>query len=283
MKMKKILSVVLAAVLALGVVFAFAGCSGKGGNEESSASSSEAASSASFTTIESGKLIMATNATFPPYESVDGNGNVIGIDAEIAKVISDDLGLELQIENVEFDSIIAGVQTNKYDIGMAGITVTDERKQLVNFSDSYATGIQVVIVNDGSSIKSVDDIKKDGSTKIGVQMGTTGDIHASEDYGSENVVEYKTGADAVQGLIAGKVQCVIIDNEPAKAFVEANEGLHILDTEYVSENYAICFNKSNTALLNAVNEVIAKRKADGTIQSILDKYISSEAESSTAA
>ena len=252
--LKKILAIVLAAVF----VFALAAC---GSKEE-----------AQSLTIEEGKLIMATNATFPPYEYYDGD-DIIGIDAEIAKLIADKLGLELEIEDVEFDSIIPGVQSNKYDIGMAGMTVTDERKEMVSFSDSYAKGVQVVIVKEDSAIASIDDLE---GKKIGVQQATTGDIYASDDYGEENVTKYASGNLAVEGLKSGKVDCVIIDNQPAKAYVAANEGLKILDTAYAEEDYAISLNKSNTDLQKKVNDALKELIADGSVQKIIDKYISAK-------
>ncbi|MBQ1552177.1 MAG: transporter substrate-binding domain-containing protein [Clostridia bacterium] len=163
---------------------------------------------------------MATNATFPPYEYVEGeDATILGIDAELAALIAEKLGLTLRIENVEFDSIIGGVQTGKYDMGMAGMTVTEERLQNVNFSTPYTTAVQSVIVKGDSAITSIDDIVGDGSMKIGVQQGTTGAIYAEDDYGAENIINYKNGPDAVQALLSGKVDCVIIDNEPAKAYV----------------------------------------------------------------
>ncbi len=234
------------------------------------------------------KLTMATNAAFPPYEYFEGNA-VVGIDAEIAAKIAEKLGMELEIVDTEFGSIIAGVQTGKYDIGMAGMTVTDERKQSVNFSDTYATGIQSVIVKADSTYASFEDFYtgfdaegnptgvKDG-IKIGVQQDTTGDIYASDvpgkwGFGEDNVIRYKTGSDAVLALISGKVTAVIIDNEPAKAFVAANEGLKILDGEYTNEEYAICIAKENTDLLKKINKALNELKADGTVDKIIAKYI----------
>ena len=197
--MKKILSLILAAVMCLGMTAVFSACSG-----------------------DDNTLTMATNASFPPYEYYDGE-KVVGIDAEIAQKIAEKLGMTLEIVDTEFGSIIGGVQSGKYDIGMAGMTVTDERLESVNFSTSYATGIQVVIVKKGGEVASIDDLEKDG-IKIGVQQDTTGHIYASDTpenggYGEDAVISYKTGNDAVQALISGKVQAVIIDNEPAKSFV----------------------------------------------------------------
>jgi polar amino acid transport system substrate-binding protein len=224
--------------------------------------------------VQEGKLIMGTNAAFPPYEFIDDDGEtIVGIDAEIAALIAGELGLELQIEDMEFSSIISAVQSGKIDMGMAGMTVTEERLQNVNFSSSYATGIQVVIVPEDSAIASVDDLE---GAMIGVQESTTGHIYCEDDFGAENVVAYSTGVLAVQALLAGKVDCVVIDNEPAKAYVAANEGLKILDTEYVEEHYAACFNKENEALMNAFNAVLDAKIADGTVKAIIDKYISAE-------
>ncbi|MBR5637204.1 MAG: transporter substrate-binding domain-containing protein [Pseudobutyrivibrio sp.] len=220
-----------------------------------------------------GELIMATNATFPPYEFVE-NGEYEGIDVEIAEKIAEELNLELVIEDVEFGSIIAGVESGKYDMGMAGMTVTDERKESVNFSETYAVAVQSVIVPAGSTIKSIDDISAD--TKIGVQQDTTGDIYATDDYGDEAIVRYKAGPDAVQALASGKVDCVIIDKEPAKAYVAANDGLELLESAYAEEEYAICVAKGNDELLEKINTALAKLKSDGTIDEIVSKYISAE-------
>ena len=220
-------------------------------------------------------LVMATNATFPPYEYVEGD-EIVGIDPEIAAAIADELGMELQIEDVEFDSIVAGVASGKYDMGMAGMTVDPERLESVNFSDSYATGIQSIIVKEGSPIQSVDDLSS--STKIGVQQGTTGAQYAADDYGQDAVVNFNKGADAVQALVTDKVDCVISDNEPAKSFVEANPGLKILDTEYAVEDYAICVAKDNDELLDKINDALAKLKKDGTLDEIINKYIPSDGE-----
>ena len=220
-------------------------------------------------------LVMATNATFPPYEYVEGD-EIVGIDPEIAAAIAEELGMELQIEDVDFDSIVAGVASGKYDMGMAGMTVDPDRLESVNFSDSYATGIQSIIVKEGSPIQSVDDLSS--STKIGVQQGTTGAQYAADDYGQDAVVNYNKGADAVQALVTDKVDCVIIDNEPAKSFVEANPGLKILDTEYAVEDYAICVAKDNDELLDKINDALAKLKEDGTLDEIINKYIPSDGE-----
>jgi polar amino acid transport system substrate-binding protein len=221
-----------------------------------------------------GKLIMGTNAEFPPYEYYEGE-KIVGIDAEIAAKLAEKLGLELQIEDMAFDSIIAAVESGKIDMGMAGMTVDETRLQSVNFTTSYATGVQVIIVPENSEITSVDDLSKGGYT-IGVQNATTGDLYATwdlEDEGLATIERYNKGADAVMALTTGKIDCVIIDNEPAKAFVAANEGLKILDTQYAVEDYAIAVNKDNEALLEALDTALQELIDDGTVAAIVDKYI----------
>ena len=242
---------------------------------ESSASSEE--SKAAVKTVTEGKLIMATNATFPPYEYHEKD-QIIGIDAEIAKAIADKLGLELVIEDVAFDSIIAGVQSGKYDIGCAGMTVREDRLKSVNFSTSYATGIQSIIVKEGSEIKTVDDLIK-GKYKVGVQSGTTGDIYMADTdggVGEDRVDRYNNGNDAVVALLAGKIDAICIDNEPAKAYVAANKGLSILETPFTEEKYAIAISKDNEALLTAINKALDELTKDGTIGKIIEKYIPSK-------
>lgn len=251
---KKILSFVLALVMMLSAGM-LASCSGKDDNT----------------------LIMATNAQFPPYEYYE-NDKIIGIDAEIAAEIAKKLGMELVIEDMEFNSILDAVASGKADFGMAGMTVTEERLQSVDFTDSYATGVQVVIVKEDSDIATIDDLT---GKKIGVQLSTTGDIYASDTpenggFGEENVEKYSKGAEAVVALTQGKVDAVIIDNEPAKAFVAANEGLKILETEYTTEDYAIAFAKNNTELKDKVNTALNELIADGTVQKIIDKYIKAD-------
>ena len=284
--MKKVISILMAVVMVFAACMLFSSCT-KTEDEEENSTNEAASQESTAMTAKEGVLVMATNAAFPPYEYKEGD-SFAGIDVEIATKIAEKLGLTLEIQDVEFGSIIGGVQSGKFDMGVAGMTVNEERLQSVNFTDSYATGVQVVIVNEGSAIASLDDLKADGSMKYGVQQDTTGDIYSSYSvdeggFGEENVIRYKTGADAVQALKSGKVDAVIIDNEPAKSFVAANEGLKILDTEYAVEDYAICIAKENTALLDAVNEALAELKADGTLQQIINKYIPASSEDSSAA
>ena len=249
--MKKLLAMLLAATCVVSMV---ACGSSKGGEEENDV------------------LVMATNAEFPPYEYYEGE-EIVGIDAEFAAAIAEKLGMELKIEDMAFDSIIPAVQSGKADFGAAGMTVTEDRQKQVDFSDTYYTGRQVIIVAEGNTeIAGPDDL---AGKKIGVQQGTTGDIYASDDYGDENVERYNKGFEAVQALQQGKIDAVIIDDQPAQTFVSENEGLKILETEYVDEEYALCF-KKDSELVAKVNEAIAELKKDGTFDKIIDKYIGSE-------
>lgn len=262
----KLFKKAVALCLSACVVFAFASCGKNTDNKNNAATKTDSKNT----------LVMATNAEFPPYEYYDDNGKIVGIDAEVADAIAKEIGMDLKIEDMAFDSVIASVQSGKADMGMAGLTVTEDRLVNVDFSDPYATGIQVVIVKDGSPITKADDLFGDGNYKIGVQSNTTGDIYSTsdiEDKGLGTVERYNKGADAVEALKAGKIDCVVIDNEPAKAFVEANEGLKILDTEYAVEDYAICFAKNNKELGDKVNKALKKLIDDGTVQKIVDKYI----------
>ena len=264
--MKKILSLILVLALAICV---FAACGNKA-QEENANTNAEALPSAYKGTYETIK--MATNAAFPPYEYKDGE-EFVGIDVEIAAAIAEELGATLEVVDMEFDSIITSVDQGEVDFGMAGMTVTDERKEQVDFTSSYATGVQSVIIPENSEIATLDDLS---GKKIGVQLGTTGDIYSCDDFGEENVTKYGKGADAVIALKGGDVDAVIIDNEPAKAFVEANEGLKILDTDYAIEDYAIAIKKGNTDFLDDVNKALEKLTEEGTIDQIVAKYIKAE-------
>ena len=238
----------------------------------SSATASTSAAAGELTTVEAGKLTMATNATFPPYEMTTDAGDIEGIDVETAQAIADKLGLELQIDDMDFDAALLSVQQGKADIVMAGVTVTDERKAVMDFSDSYATGIQSIIVPEGSDIASPDDL---AGKKIGTQRGTTGYIYCTDDFGEDAVVAYDSGLTAVQALNNGQVDAVVIDNAPAKEYVAANPGLKVLETSYAEEDYAIGMAKGSS-LEDVVNAALEELKADGTLQSIVDKYITAE-------
>lgn len=286
--MKKALSLMTAAALVLSLAACGSTASSAASSEAASsetassdAASSEAASSeaasetetAELSTVEPGKLIMSTNAAFPPYEMTTDSGEFEGIDIETAQAIADKLGLELQIDDMDFDAALLAVQQGKSDMVMAGVTVTDERQNVMDFTDSYATGIQSIIVKEDSNIASVDDL---AGKKIGTQRGTTGYLYCSDDFGDENVVAYDDGLTAVQMLNNGQVDCVVIDNAPAKEFIAANPGLKLLDTAYVEEDYAIGVGKGNTELKDAINTALEELKADGTLQAIVDKYITAE-------
>ncbi|MCD7856799.1 MAG: ABC transporter substrate-binding protein [Clostridiales bacterium] len=293
--MKKLIAMLLALAMCLALVACGSGDTSTGNASASSAdasteeaSNTEAESnvesetdteeteddgeSATLTTVTEGVLTMSTNAAFPPYEMTTDDGGFEGIDVEIATAIAEKLGLELQIDDMDFDSALLAVQQGKSDIVMAGVSVTDDRLLVMDFSDSYATGVQVVIVPEGSEV-TVDTL---GDYVIGMQRATTGNIYCTDDYGEDHVVAYDNGITAVQALMNGQVDCVVIDSAPAQEFVAANAGLTILDTEYVSEEYAIGMAKGNTALVEAVNNALAELTEDGTIQSIVDKYISAE-------
>ena len=284
--MKKFLSLVLALALALSL----AACggtgnnggntTGNGGNANTSADTNTSADAdtgddageAGFTTVEEGKLIMSTNAAFPPYEMTTDDGGFEGIDVEIATAIAEKLGLELQIDDMDFTAALEAVQAGMSDMAMAGITVNEERLAVMDFSDTYATGVQVVIVKEGSDV-TLDNL---GEQLIGVQNGTTGWQFCSDDFGDDHVAAFDNGITAVQALVNDQVDCVVIDQGPAEVFVSENPGLTILETEYAIEDYAIGVNKGNTALLDAINGALAELQEDGTIQSIIDKYISAE-------
>ena len=221
-------------------------------------------------------LTMATNASFPPYEYYEGD-QVVGIDAEIAYAVCAEMGYDLQILDLDFNAIINAVTSGKADFGMAGMTVTEERQQSVAFFISYATGVQSIIVKEGSPIASYDDLAAEGATyKVGVQMATTGHIYAEDEFGVDRVVLFDNGNDATMALKNGKVDCVIIDNEPAKAYVATNEGLVILDSAYAVEDYAACFAKDNTELVEKFNAALQKLIDDGTVAGIIGKYIKAE-------
>ena len=278
-----------ALLMGTAMVLSLAACGGSASSAASSeAASSEAASSeetsevaseettdeaAALTTVNAGKLTMSTNAAFPPYEMTTDSGDFEGIDIDVAAAIAEKLGLELQVDDMDFDAALLAAQSGKSDIVMAGVTVTDERQKVMDFSDTYAEGIQSIIVPEDSDIASADDL---AGKIIGTQRGTTGYIYCSDDFGEDSVVAYDDGLTAVQALNNGQVDAVVIDNAPAKEFVAANPGLKILDTAYAQEDYAIGVAKGNTELLNAINGALEELQADGTLQSIVDKYIKAE-------
>ena len=277
--MKKILSAILAGTMMCSMAIGFAGCGGSGEAsktettapaETKAVSTADSATKDSANKGENGELHMATNAFFEPYEYYE-NDKIVGIDAEIAEAICDKLGYTLVIDDMDFDSIITAVQSGKADFGMAGMTVTDERKQAIDFTDTYTNAVQVIIVKEGSDkVKAKDDLK---TAVIGVQMGTTGDIYVS-DYEADGatIERFNKGADAVLALAQGKVDAVVIDNEPAKAFVAQNEGLVILDEPFENEEYAICVAKGSE-LTEKINGALAALKEEGKVDEIINKYI----------
>lgn len=271
----------MAVVMALGL----SACGGSNSAASSSAAGSVSGSASgsvsngdpAFTTVTPGKLTMSTNASFPPYEMVADDGSFEGIDIEVAGAIAQKLGLELQVDDMGFDAALQAAQTGKSDMVMAGVTVTEERQAVMDFSNTYANGVQVVIVKEDSPIQTVDDLAN--ANMIGCQMGTTGYIFCSDTpenggFGEDHVTPYDDGAAAVQALMNGQIDAVVIDNKPAQEYVAANPGLNILDGEFTNEDYAIGVAKGNTALLDAINDALEELTADGTIQSIVDKYIS---------
>ena len=277
-KFTKIMALALAVCLCMGLL---AGCTGGKDTVEPTAPASNGGDdAAALKTVETGKLHMSTNAAFPPYEMTTDDGGFEGIDVEVADAIAKKLGLELVVDDMSFDAALTAVQTGQSDIAMAGITVNPVRQEVMDFSDSYATGVQVVIVQkDSPAVQSIDDLAS--AAMIGTQKATTGYIYCSDSpenggYGEDHVTAFDTGALAVMALVNGQIDAVVIDNEPAKSFVAANEGLKILDTEFAVEDYAIGFAKGNSALLDAVNAAMAELKADGTFQDIVDKYITAE-------
>ena len=284
--MKKLFSLILALTMTL----ALAACGSSGGNPSNGQNDAQNASQntgdsqdapsgdvdINTLVVESGKLHMSTNAAFPPYEMVANDGSFEGIDVEVAGLIAEKLGLELVVDDMDFTAAMLAVQNGKSDIAMAGITVNEERQANMDFTESYATGVQVIIVPEGSSIATVDDLAN--AELIGTQDGTTGYIYCSDTpenggYGEDHVVAYENGSVAIQALLAGQVDCVVIDNEPAKAYVAANPGLKILDTEFTVEDYAIAMKKGSTELMDLVNTALKELMDDGSVQAVVDKYI----------
>lgn len=263
--MKKVIAILVAAVLCVTV---FAACS---------KTETETATDAEVETIASEfagqTLTMGSSCDFPPYESIGDDGSYVGIDVDIATAVCAKLGATLEIKDMDFNGIIAAVQTGAVSFGMSGMTVTEARKESVNFSTPYETAVQVILVKEGSDIESADDLE---GKKIGVQAGTTGDSFATEDFGQENVAQYTKYSMAIEALNNGQVDCCILDGPTAKEFAAANEGLVILDTAYATEEYAVAFNKDDTALLDAWNAAFAALQEDGTIDEIYAKYADDE-------
>ena len=222
-----------------------------------------------LTTVQQGKLTISTSPDFAPYEYTDDQGNIVGIEPEIMALIAEKLGLELQIDAMDFNSALMAVQQGKSDAVVSGVTVLEERKLVMDFTDSYTTAVQVVVVPEGADV-TLDNL---GEKSIGVQRGTTGQLYCEQDYGEDHVVAYNTYSLVIQALLNGQVDCVVMDNGPAQAYVKANPGLAILDTEYAVEDYAFGITKGNTGLLNAMNGALHELLEDGSVQEIIDSYI----------
>lgn len=280
---KKVLAITMAALMAASLTACGGGAKETTTAEEKAEdttaaeskdeTSAEAAETEAAKEAAGGKLVMATNAEFPPYEYHDGDA-IVGIDAEIAKAIADELGMELEIEDIAFDSIIPEIVSGKADMGLAGMTVTEDRMQSVDFSDTYAKASQKIIVTEDSEIASPDDLK---GVIVGVQLGTTGDIYVSDLEADGTTVErYSKGFEAVQALSQGKIDAVVIDGEPAKTFVAETEGLKILEESFTDEEYAIAVKKGNTELLEKINGALKTLKDNGTLDEIVAKYIKAE-------
>ena len=292
--MKKLAVVLLALVLALSLIACGGGSTDNNQENQENANSENAADvetgdaedveagddnaaeseSAAYAgpLVSPGKLTMSVNAAFPPYEMTTDAGGFEGIDVDIAGLIAEKLGLELQIDDMDFDAALLAVQNGKSDIVMSGVSVTEARLAVMDFSDSYATGIQSVIVKEGSDV-TIDNL---GEHMIATQRATTGNIYCSDEFGDDHVLAYDNGMTAVQALMNGQADCVVIDDAPARAFVSQNPGLTILDTEYAVEDYAIGIGKGNAELLNAINNALAELKADGSLQAVIDQYISAD-------
>ena len=241
------------------------------GSTDTAADTAADTSAAEETEGAGGKIVMVTNAEFPPYEYHENN-TIVGIDADIARAIADQMGMELEIQDMAFDSLIPAIQSGKADFAAAGMTVNEERLRNVDFTETYAEAAQVIIVKEGSAIAAPADLT---GKKIGVQTGTTGDIYA-DDVENAEVQRFNKGMEAVMALTQDKLDAVIIDREPAKVFVKENEGLKILDEAFTEEEYAIAIKKGNTELLEKMNAAIKELKESGELQKIVDKYITAE-------
>lgn len=213
--------------------------------------------------------VVGTNPEFPPFEYVDDNGEIAGIDVEIVNAIFAivDPEAEIKYEAMDFDAVIPALVSGKVDIGASGFSITEERKQSIDFSDPYFDAVQAIIVSADSSIATEEDLK---GKKIGVQLGTTGDLYVT-DYIEADINRFNKGIDAVQDVLAGRLDAVVIDDAPAAVFASQSDKLKLLDLKLNSgnEQYGLAFPKGNEELLSKVNEALAQLKADGTINSIL--------------
>lgn len=250
----------VAAALSLVLIFP-TGCSKNAAGSVASGASAAASGSA--------KLTVATNAEFEPFEYMEGK-KIVGIDVDISTAIAKDMGKTLEVNNMDFDSVIPAITTGKFDLGVAGISKTPDREKSVDFSEPYYTAKNVIIIKDtNTAVTGKASLK---GKKIAVQKGTTGDDLATSVTGDANVDRFDASADAILELKNGRADAVIIDSFPAAKFVKANPGLKILSESFDSEQYCIAVKKGNTALLSEVNKVIEKLKSDGELDKIVKNY-----------
>lgn len=261
--MKKLIALMMAALM----LFAVAGCAQQTQKEAADNQTGQQ-------TQKKEVLVMGTNAEFPPFEYKENN-EIVGFDIEIAKIIAEELGMELKIEDMAFDGLLSALQSGKVDFVIAGMTVTEDRKKNVDFSESYFNASQVVIVKkEGSAVKSKDDLS---GKKVGVQIGTTGDAYLTENHPDVEVVRFQKGADAIMELKNGKCDAVVIDANPAKVFVEKNSDLTLLEEQLTEEEYAIAV-KKGSELKAQIDEILQKIKSDGRYDEIYAKYFPEETE-----
>lgn len=209
-------------------------------------------------------LVMVTEAGFAPYEYYE-NGEIVGADVDIAKEIAKKLGKELVVKDVAFDSIINEVKTGKADFGAAGISYSDERAEKVDFTINYTTSKQIVIVKEDSNI-TTNDLD---NLKIAVQLGSVGDSYVTKNYPNAEVVRQKKYLAAIEDLKTSKVDCVVMDELPAKEILEENSGLKILENELFTDTYGMIVKKGNKELLNAINEVLEELMKNGKIEEFI--------------
>ncbi len=281
--MKK-LSKIAAFILAATMIVSMSACSSTSNTASTAASTagseaaSAAASSAASTTLDKikadGFVTMSTNAEFEPFEYKDGD-SIVGIDADISQKIADKLGVKLKINDVAFDTLTTELSAGKTNFVAAGMTVTDDRKKNVDFSDTYFDASQAIIVLKGSAIKARTDLN---GKKVGVQQGTTGDTFCTNEDGKSDikvgsVERYNKGVDAITDLINGKIDAVVIDDFPATKFVEKNaEKLVKLSDALTVEKYAIAVKKGDEAMLKTINDVLGEMKSSGELTKVIEKY-----------
>lgn len=265
--MKK-LTLALAALLL--ATFVLAGCSGGTASAPPAGSDQSAETASSTAPAAGGTLVMATEATFPPYEYMEGT-EIIGVDVDIAKEIAKAMGKELVIEEMPFDAVIAAVSSGKADFGAAGISVTPEREEQVDFSIEYATSKQVILTMKDSGISVDTDLN---GKVVGVQLGTVADLALTDDYPEVQVERYNKYTDAVSDLVAGRLDAIVLDSLPAESLKTMDENLVVSDNELFTDVYAICVKKGNTELLNAINEVLQKLLDEGKIEQFTTEHLS---------